>query len=88
MSKKIRQILKIQDRQKREIELRKYAKELGCSLQGTYTSNGLHLEQEVVRRIMDAERDLEEQNPFELKPNIFGLGLDLRKIWRWIKYKK
>lgn len=87
MSRRLREILKIQDNDNKELELRKYAQELGCSLQGTYTANGNHLEQEVVDRIRDAEKDLEEQNPFELKVNLFGARIDFVKVYKWIKDK-
>lgn len=43
-----------------EPALRKFAQELGCSLSSTYTSDGKHLEEEVVRRINDAMRSIRE----------------------------
>ncbi len=79
--------MSIKEKDKREIELRKYAKELGCSLQGTYAQNGVHLEQEVINRIREAEKDLEQQNPLEFRPNIYGIGIDLKKLWNWAKAK-
>jgi len=88
MSKRLDDIMSIKEKEKKEIELRKYTKELKCSLQGTYTSNGIHLEQEVIRRIREAEQDLENRNPLEIKPNYFGVSMNLRKVWRWIKNKK
>jgi len=87
MSKRLIEIMSIKEKDRREIELRKYAKELGCSLQGTYTQNGVHLEQEVINRIREAEKDLEQQNPLELKPNIYGIGIDLKKMWNRIRAK-
>jgi len=44
----------------REIELRKYAQALGVSLQGISDSDGRFLEQELVERIINAERSLRE----------------------------
>ena len=40
--------------------LRILAWELGCSLSSTYTSDGKHLEEEVIRRIQEAARSLRE----------------------------
>lgn len=28
-----------------------------------------------------------DNNPLELKPNFYGIGIDLRKVWFWIKKK-
>ena len=42
-------------RNEREVPLRQLAQELGCSLSGTYTSEGRHLENEVIQRIRDAD---------------------------------
>ena len=44
----------------REPALREFAIELGCSLASTYTSNGIHLEEETVRRIQEASRSIRE----------------------------
>jgi len=40
----------------REIPLREFAQKLGCSLTGTQTPNGVHLEHIVIERINDAIR--------------------------------
>lgn len=48
------------DKEEREIKLRELAQELGCSLQSSYTSNGKHLEEEMVRRIREAARSIRE----------------------------
>lgn len=52
---KVEEIMKIRNHDEREIKLRKYAKSLGCSLHGTYTSSGIHVEHEVIKRIREAE---------------------------------
>ena len=57
LQKKLRKIMKLNLRQ-REIALREYAHELGCSLSSSYTSNGKHLEEEIVRRIQEAMRSI------------------------------
>lgn len=44
----------------REIALRKYAQELGCSLSSSYTYDAKHLEEEIVRRIQEAIRSIRE----------------------------
>jgi hypothetical protein len=45
----------------REVELRKLAAELGCSLSSTYGGDGdKHLEEEVIRRIQEAARSIRE----------------------------
>lgn len=44
----------------RETALREFAQELGCSLASTYTTDGKHLEEEVVRRIQEAIRSIRE----------------------------
>jgi len=41
------------DKEAREIKLREMAQKLGCSLQYTYTSNGKHIKQKIVRRIRE-----------------------------------
>jgi len=28
-----------------------------------------------------------DKNPFEFKPNFYGMSIDLRKAWSWIKKK-
>jgi hypothetical protein len=40
-------IMKIQNHEQREVEIRKYAISLGCSLYDIYTGDGKHLEYEV-----------------------------------------
>lgn len=45
----------------RDVELRKLAVELGCSLSSTYGGSGdKHLEEEVIRRIQEAARSIRE----------------------------
>jgi predicted transcriptional regulator len=45
----------------RDTQLREFAKELGCSLSGTYGGDGSkHLEDEVIRRIREAARSIRE----------------------------
>ncbi|MGB4781933.1 hypothetical protein [Candidatus Methylomirabilis sp.] len=45
----------------REVELRKLAAELGCSLSSTYGGSGdKQLEEEVIRRIQEAARSIRE----------------------------
>jgi hypothetical protein len=56
MSRKLKSIMK-EKPDKRETALRRYAQELGCSLSSTYTSEGKHLEEEVVRRIQESIRE-------------------------------
>jgi hypothetical protein len=50
----------IPDSEQRKIALRTLAMELGCSLSSTYTSNGKHLEEEIIRRIQEAARSIRE----------------------------
>lgn len=87
MSRKLQKIMSSSKKDEKEIKLREYAKELGCSLQGTYTASGIHLEQEIIRRIMEAEKCLNQGNLFEFKPNFFGFGIDLKKLWNLIRSK-
>lgn len=47
-------------KEERETQLRTFAKKLGCSLNSTYTENGKHLEEELVRRILEAIRSIRE----------------------------
>jgi len=60
IQKKIKKIMSISDRQKREIALRELAAKLGCSLTSTYTLSSKHLEDEVIRRIKEAVRSIRE----------------------------
>ena len=60
VQKKIKEIMAIGDRDKREVALRTLADKLGCSLSSTYTSDGKHLEEEVIRRIQEAARSIRE----------------------------
>jgi len=59
VEKRLKRIMAL-EKEPREIELRKLAKELGCSLQSTYESSGKHIEEEVVRRIREAARSIRE----------------------------
>lgn len=59
LQKKLQNIMKLESK-KREIALREYAHELGCSLSSSYTSEGNHLEEEMVRRIQEAIRSIRE----------------------------
>ena len=56
----IKKIMSIKDRDKREVALRELALELGCSLFSTYTPDGKHIEEEVIRRIQEAARSIRE----------------------------
>lgn len=58
MSNKLKNIMKKEDR---EIKLREYLIDLGGSLTSTYTANCKHLEDEVVARIINAERSNREE---------------------------
>ena len=60
VQKKFKEIMSISDKEKREVGLRTLANELGCSLSSTYTSDGKHLEDEVIRRIQEAARSIHE----------------------------
>ncbi len=44
----------------KEIALRKFAKELGCSLDSTYSESTKHHTEEVIRRIQEAARSYRE----------------------------
>ena len=58
---KLKKLMSINDPNKREIEIRKYAKSLGCSLDSSYSSDGSkHLEEVMVSRIIEAERHQRE----------------------------
>ena len=60
VQKKIKEIMAISDHDNRELALRTLADKLGCSLSSTYTSDGKHLEEEVIRRIQEAARSIRE----------------------------
>ncbi len=60
VQRKIKKIMSIKDRDKREVALREFAVKLGCSLSSTYTSDGKHLEEELIRRIQEAARSIRE----------------------------
>ena len=51
--------MKLEPRE-REIALREYAQEIGCSVSSSYTSEGKHLEEEMVRRIHESIRSIRE----------------------------
>ncbi len=59
MQKRLQQIMKLNPDQ-RETALREYAQELGCSLSSSYTSDGKHLEEDIVRRIQESMRSIRE----------------------------
>lgn len=61
MCNKLKNIMKMK-KEEREIKLREYLLDLGGSLTNTYTSRGKHLEDEVVKRIMNIERSNREKN--------------------------
>jgi len=44
----------------REVALRKLAIKLGCSLASTYNSDGKHFEDELIRRIQEADRSIRD----------------------------
>ena len=60
VQKKIKKIMAISDSDKREVALRELAMELGCSLSSTYTPDGKHIEEEIIRRIQEAARSIRE----------------------------
>ncbi len=60
--------------------------------------NGPEFHCHILRLTQKAKRDLEisyknykerqkDNHPFELKPNIYGIGVDLRKVLPWVKKK-
>lgn len=61
VEKKLGRILALPLRE-REVPLRELASKLGASLTSTYTSNGKHLEHEVVHRIREAARSKRESS--------------------------
>ena len=55
------------EKDEREIQLAKYAQEIGCSLQGTLNPRtGRRSEAEVVARIINTERSIREENLWKL----------------------
>ena len=60
IQRQIKKIMTIKDRDKREGALRQLAVKLGCSLSSTYTSDGKHIEEELIRRIQEAARSIRE----------------------------
>lgn len=60
VQKHIKKIMTIKDSGEREVALRKLAKEHGCSLASTHTSDGKHFEEELIRRIQEAARSNRE----------------------------
>lgn len=60
VQKQIKKILATNDRDNRDVSLRTLANKLGCSISSTYTSDGKHLEEEVIRRIHEAARSIRE----------------------------
>jgi hypothetical protein len=59
MQKRLQRIMKLNS-EKRDTALREYAQELGCSLSSSYTSDGKHLEEEIVKRIQESMRSIRE----------------------------
>ncbi len=60
IQRQIKKIMSIKEIDKRAIALRTLARDLGCSLSSTYTSDGKHIEEEVIRRIQEAVRSKRE----------------------------
>lgn len=69
-----------------------------CAWQEEVIKKGPQFSRHSLRLTQKAKRDLEisyknykekqkNKHPFELKPNFYGLGVDLNKIWPWIKKK-
>jgi len=61
MSKKLKEIMKVKNKEDREIKLRERLKDLGGSLMRLST-NGKFLEEEAIARIINTERSLREEN--------------------------
>ena len=57
-----RELKRILAMEKHDVPLRELAKSLGCSLSSSYTSDGKHLEDEMVRRIQEAARSRRESS--------------------------
>ena len=54
-------VIMSQEPAEREVQLRKLAAELGCSLSSTYGGDGgKHLEDELIRRIQETARSIRE----------------------------
>ncbi len=60
VQRQIKKIMTIKDTGKREATLREFAMKLGCSLFSTYTPDGKHIEEEVIRRIQETARSIRE----------------------------
>ncbi len=60
VQRRIKKIMTIKDRDKRDTALRVLAMRLGCSLSSTYTPDGKHVEEEVIIRIQEAARSIRE----------------------------
>ena len=65
MSKKLKNIMEMK-KEERETKLREYLNDLGGSLFSTYTSNGKHLEDEIVARIINIERSNREEGLWKI----------------------
>ena len=65
MSKKLKNIMEMK-KEERETRLREYLNDLGGSLFSTYTSNGKHLEDEIVARIINIERSNREEGLWKI----------------------
>ena len=84
---KLEKIMQIKDKDEREIKLREYAKSLGCSLYASYTSNGIHLEHEIVRRIREAEAS-QRQHKLWMIALISAIASFLSALAAWIAVLK
>ena len=71
----------------REIELKKYANELGVSLQGLSTEGGRFLEVELVSRIINAERSQREHRMW-LFALIAAVASALSALAAWVAILK
>jgi PP-loop superfamily ATP-utilizing enzyme len=60
VQRRIKKIMTIKVRDKRELALRELAMKLGCSLSSSYTPDGKHIEEEIIRRIQEAARSIRE----------------------------
>lgn len=60
VQRQIKKIMTIKDRDRRETALREFAMRLGCILSSTYTPDGKHIDEEVIRRIHEAARSIRE----------------------------
>jgi hypothetical protein len=85
---RIKSIMRLEPNE-REIELRKLAQKLGCSLSSTYSGDGAkHREEEVIRRIQEAARSTRESRLwlFALLSAISAI-LSAMAAWVAIGYK-